>query len=677
MTIAPIACGRASRVVVCVLLALFLLSRPSPARAQAAPSDLAAISLEDLMNIEITTASHKDQRVVDTPAAVFVLTHEDIRRSGLTTLPDVLRLVPGVDVAQVNANKWAVSIRGFNAFYADKLLVLIDGRSLYNRLFAGVLWDAETIMLDDIDRIEIVRGPGGAVWGANAVNGVINIVTKSAADTHGVLARAGGGSSELTSGAIRYGGRIGGASYRLFSDWSAHGDTTRPTGLATGDASRMLTNGGRLDWTSGADSLMVEGHGSFSREHALWTEPSALPTADATTALPGESQMSAGAINAQWERHPTGGSELQVQSWFDMSARHEPIGDYRRRAGSVEVRYHAAFGSRHDVVSGAGYQLLSDTFDGTHGYTLNNLHGESIVNMFAQDEIAVVRQRLALTIGGKLERATAAGWSVQPTVRTLWTLTSSQRIWTAVSRSVRTPSIIDRDMSIAFAPMASPAGLPLHMQYIGNPAAASESTDAVESGYRLALGRVQVDATAFTSEYRNLRTSEPLAPSVVVTPTGPEILAPVTPGYYLQGRSSGIELSAEWRPLAAWRLDGGYTAFRFTPHLDAASQDPIAGETDGDAPHHMVQARSRIDAWRGTEIDLFAARVGALEHMGVPAYTRLDARVAVKLSPRVSLALAGQNLLSAAQPEFVGSGSGPVATLVPRSADVRLVWRLP
>jgi iron complex outermembrane receptor protein len=660
------------------LVTLQITLAGAPAGAQTAPIDLARISIEELMNIEIVSASRKEQRVLDTPAAVFVLTQEDIRRSGLTTLPDVLRLVPGVDVAQLNANKWAVSVRGFNAFYANKLLVLIDGRSLYNRLFSGVLWDSETIMLDDIERIEILRGPGGAVWGANAVNGVINIVTKSAADTLGTLARAGGGTSELVSGAVRYGGTIGEAKYRLFSQWSTRGDTTRPAGLTASDASRAFTNGGRFDWSAGRDNIMIEGHAALNEAHALWTEAMAQPVADVSKVLPDASHMESGAVNAQWLRRTDAGATLQLQSSFDMASRREPIGDYQRRAGDVELQYHSRFGARHDLVSGAGFQLVNEGLDGAHGFALHpHRVTESILNVFAQDEIAAIRDRLALTVGTKVERATGAGWGVQPTARAIWTVTRSQRVWTALSRSLRTPSIVDRDMNIEYAALPSGAGLPILPRFVGNAQVVSESVDALEGGYRVALGAIELDATAFGSRYRELRTYEPLAPSVVFTATGPAVIAGTTAGSGLGGRAAGVELSAQWQPFRQWRLDGGYSTFSFTGQLSPTSADPTAAAFDGDAPAHQWQARSRVTLARGTELDAFVARIGSLRQMGVAAYTRVDARVEFKLTHRLSLAIVGQNLIGDAHAEFVGSGSGPIATLVPRSADVRLFWRVP
>src|SRR5476649_1857030 len=252
-----------------LLMAALAVGAAAPAQAQTQPVDLAVATLEDLMNIQVTSASRKEQRAEDVPAAIYVITRDDIRRSGMTSVPDLLRLAPGVDVAQINSNKWAVSVRGFNGLRANKLLVLVDGRSVYSRIFSGVLWDAEDVMLDDVDRIEVIRGPGAAIWGANAVNGVINIVTRSAADTQGGLVRGDGGrSGEQAS--VRYGGTFGAASYRLYSQWTGRDESLIAPGTRADDRSQSVTAGFRTDWIVRSGALALEGAFTAGRARALW-----------------------------------------------------------------------------------------------------------------------------------------------------------------------------------------------------------------------------------------------------------------------------------------------------------------------------------------------------------------------------------------------------------------------
>ena len=321
------------------------------------------MSIEDLMNIEITSASRKEQRAADVAAAVFVITHDDIRRSGMTTIPDLLRLAPGVEVAQINSNKWAVSVRGFNGLYANKLLVLVDGRSVYNRIFSGVLWDAEDLMLDDIDRIEVIRGPGAAMWGANAVNGVINIVTKATADTQGGLVRVDGGRFG-EQGAVRYGGTLGAARYRLYSQWTGRDQSLIAPGTRANDASHSVTTGFRADWTTQPGAFMLEGAFTAGQARALW--PNLDPQTAAREPIANDpSDAQGGHLLGRWTHTRAGGASLQIQSFVDIAGRQEPVGNYDRQTFDVDTQYHTALGAHQDLVAGAGYRFIGETVRGT------------------------------------------------------------------------------------------------------------------------------------------------------------------------------------------------------------------------------------------------------------------------------------------------------------------------
>ncbi len=397
-----------------LLVLVGLAAVPSPGFAQSPVPNLSEMSIEDLMNIEITSASRKEQRASDVAAAVFVITHDDIRRSGMTTIPDLLRLAPGVNVAQINSNKWAVSVRGFNAMYANKLLVLIDGRSIYNRIFSGVLWDTEDLMLDDIDRIEVIRGPGAAMWGANAVNAVINIVTKAAADTQGGLVRVDAGRAGDQAG-VRYGGTLGAAQYRLYSQWSGRDQSLVVPGTRANDASHSVTTGFRADWTTQPDAFMVEGDFTAGQARALW------PNLDPRTAArepiandPTDSQ--GGHLLGRWTRTRASGASLQVQSFVDIAGRQEPVGDYHRRAVDLDTQYHTSLGTRQDLVAGAGYRFIDEKFDGHVGLSLNPARSNSSLSTaFVQDEIGFVGNRLAVTLGSQVQYDSVAGAGVQPT----------------------------------------------------------------------------------------------------------------------------------------------------------------------------------------------------------------------------------------------------------------------
>ena len=514
------------------------------AAGQVAPiqPDLARATLEDLMKIQITSASRKEQRVGDTPAAVFVLTQDDIRRSGMTTIPDLLRLAPGVEVAQINSNKWAVSVRGFNALYANKLLVLVDGRSLYNRIFSGVLWDAEDLMLDDIDRIEVIRGPGAAMWGANAVNGVINIITKTAADTQGGLVRVDAGRSG-TQGAVRYGGTVGAASYRLYSQWTGRDQSLTAPDRRANDASHSVTTGFRADWNAQPGAFMFQGDFTAGQARALW--PNFDPQTAAREPIANDpSDMQGGHLLGRWTRTRPSGASLQIQSFLDIAARQEPVGIYDRHAFDVDAQYHTALGAHQDLVAGGGYRFIEEGFKGHVGFSLTpNQSHSSFFSAFLQDEIALFRNRLAVTLGSQVQYDSDSGGGLQPTVRVMWKALPRQRLWAAMSRALRTPSLEERGFRVDYPPVPTAIGLPLLVTALGNPAMKTETVIDVEAGYRFEVGTAgSIDVTGFVGRYDHLVTQEVSAPIVQFVPS-PQILAATQFGNQLQATTRGLELA--------------------------------------------------------------------------------------------------------------------------------------
>jgi iron complex outermembrane receptor protein len=658
--------------VLLLLLALAgLAAVPSRVAAQTTAPNLGQLSLEDLMNIEITSVSRKGQRAGDVAAAVFVISRDDIRRSGMTTIPDLLRLAPGVDVAQINSNKWAISVRGFNGLFANKLLVLVDGRSVYNRLFSGVLWDTLDVMVDDIDRIEVVRGPGAAMWGANAVNGVINIVTRPAADTQGGLVRVDAGRPGV-QGAVRYGGSVGGTRYRLYSQWTGRDQSLIAPGTPANDASHSTTTGFRADRAALAGTMTFEGAFTAGQARALWVDLDPR-TASSDSITDDGTVTRGGHVLGRWARTRAGQTDLQVQAFLDMSGRQEPLGDYRRRAIGVDAQFHAAFGARHDLVAGAGYRFVDERFSGRAGFSLTPAEsGSSLVTAFLQDEISFFAKRLALTIGSQVQYDSDAGAGVQPTVRLTWKAGSRQRLWVAASRALRTPSLTDRGVGLDYSP-ATVDGLPLVISARGNPAAETEHVVDTEAGYRIETGTAAIDVTGFAARYDHLTTQEPSAPIVQFVPS-PHVLMASQFGNELQATTRGLEVAGHWAPIPAWRLDGSYTAFRVIPHLSAASRDPAAATEDGNAPRTQWQARSTFSPATRATFGVAIFHVGSLERLGVPAYTRADITAEWRLTSRVSVMAIGQNLFAAAHAEFGGAGSLLLATQVPRSGSVRLRW---
>lgn len=640
--------------------------------------DLTTFTIEDLMNITITSASRKQERADEAAAAVFVITAEDIRRSGMATLPDLLRMVPGVQVAQINANKWAVSVRGFNGIYANKLLVLVDGRSVYNRLFSGVMWDMEDLLVEDIDRIEVIRGPGAAVWGANAVNGVINILTKSAAETGGTLVRTGTGTADPGQLAVRYGGGFGNTAYRVDAQWSRFGDSRLPSGLAAGDRWNRSTVGFRGDWTGGLRTFSVHGRLTHGRGNALWIDFDPRRAIDAPEALQRTSEMTGGVLLGRWSQTRDNGASFQVQSVLDIAQRDEPAGFYRRRTADVDFQYHTKVGSRHDLVVGAGYRRMHEHFAGLNGFSLTpETSDDDLVNVFAQDEIRMAADRLRLTLGAKVERESLSGWNLQPTARATWIIQPKrQYVWAATSRALRTPSLIDRGVRVEFPPLLGAAPLPIRVTAVGTPDRPSEVLSDVEVGYRVDLAAVAtVGVTGFSGRYKNLSTTEPLDPVFTMSAEGPYLAVLAPAGSLLAANTRGLEVDAHWTPVPRWRLDASYTAFRFTPRLDPASRDAAARTYDADASRGQWQIHSGLTLGQRTEVDLTVFRVGALERLAVPAYTRVDARLAVPLGRRLTVSVIGQNLLDDLHVEFGHTKPTLTQTMARRSARVQLAWR--
>jgi iron complex outermembrane receptor protein len=655
------------------VLTVTLSSVAAAATAQVVPlrPDLGRASLEELMKIEITSASRKPQSADDTPAAVFVLTQEDIRRSGMRTLPELFRLVPGVHVAQLTSSNWAVSIRGFNGQYANKLLVLIDGRSIYQRAFSGVFWDAADLVLDDIERIEVVRGPGGAVWGANAVNGVINILTKSAKDTAGALVRVGGGTFDGTGVTARYGGSFGNAAYRIYSQWSGRRDSTLADSAPAHDAWNVVTNGLRVDWSRGADELTVDGSFRSGDGRTTWNlDAASLPSAAPRTDV--ASSFRTGSVLGRWTHHGDNGSSLQVQSSIGIVRRDDFVASDENSV-DADLQYHRKLGRRHDFVAGGGYRFVKMTTGRNFSVSFDPAaFNTTVSSVFVQDEIAL-GERVRLTLGSKLEHDTFSGWGLQPTARLMWAPARRHHVWLAASRALRTPTLSDRALRINVASIADPR-LPIVVGIVGNADYRAEELNDAEAGYRFELGEtLSVDLTAFRGHYNGLPTHEPLAPVFETAPGPPHLFVASRLENRRQADTTGLEIAARLAPAPAWRLDASYSSFRLTSHVDPTSQDVTPPQSNGDAPAHQWQLGSSVFLGARTEVNGTLFHVGAVSALGVPAYTRADARIEVRLTRHLSAIAAGRNLLDATHAEYTAFTFA--ATTIPRSADLQLVWK--
>ena len=657
-----------SRAVVAVVLAGGVTDSAS---AQVSPTlSLGQATLEEFMDIRVTSAARKSQRAEDVAAAIFVITRDDIRRSGHATLPEVLRMAPGVQVAQVSASKWAISMRGFNDLYSNKLLVLVDGRSVYTRTFSGVFWDMQDLMLSDIERIEVIRGPGGASWGANAVNGVINVITRSSAETPGLAVDVSRGTLLRERAGIRYGGTFGPAAYRVYSQWSGFSDSGPSGPTSFSDRWHTLTTGVRTDVARGQDHWLAQGHVT-----ALRGQPGgpALTSVVPQVALSMDGRSEAREIAAlgRWTRTRTDGTVVQVQAYHTAARRDEPVIEFSEHSTDIDAQYETRLGARHGLVFGGGFRRVG--LSGTGSMTLRLGDADlRTVSAFVQDEIDL-GQDVAVTLGSKLEHDTFGGWGLLPSARVIWDGLDRQRVWASLSRARRTPAVSERDVALVLA-VVEEAGLPLVLTALGDERFRAEQLTQVELGHRARLGgNASVDTTVFTGSYRHLRSYEPLDTRLDVSDGWPLLRLDVVPANLARARASGVEVAGHWTPTSTWRLDGSYSFLHLESRVDTASLDTSVEMLARLAPTHQWQGRTTYTPTQRIELTGSVSRTGELSGVSIPAYARADARAAYRLSRGLTAALVGQNLQQARHREYA-TDVFFLASSMPRSVRVDLRW---
>jgi iron complex outermembrane recepter protein len=659
------------------LIILFLDSGAGAQQAgngSAQGPDLSSLNIEDLMNFKVTSVRKADQKMSQVAAAAFVIGQEDIRRSGATNIPDLLRLVPGLDVARINANTWAISARGFNSQFANKLLVLVDGRAVYTPTLAQVNWDTLDVPLDDIDRIEVVRGPGGSVWGNNAVNGVINIITKSAQDTLGTLVTGGGGTEEQGFGTIQHGGStMGGTAYRIFTDYHNRDHFPGLYGQDGGDGSHLLHGGFRIDSNiSKSDTLMLQGDLYSGGEgesivHAVLSPPENLT-------LFRHAELSGGDVLGRWSHSFSNRSDATLQVYFDRYTRSGPQDREARYTIDFDFRHHVVLGSRHDLNWGLGYRYSADQTVGTIDVSFDpaNRAGD-LFNFFAEDQITLMAGRLFLSVGTKIENNYFSGFDLEPSVRLAWTLTNRQTFWAAVSDAHRAPSQRDVSLNAALAALPGPAEAVL----IGNPNSRDETVWAYELGYRAQVAKwLSADLTAFLSNYRSLQTIEPLPSFIEPNSSPPLLILPSSFADQMDGTTGGIEASVHWKITDRWTLSPGYSFLKMHLHTDPTSLDTVsAADAEGSSPSHQAQLLSHVELPHGTGWDSSVYFVGPLPAQLVPSYTRIDTQLTWRFSEGMQLSIVGQNLLLDHHVEFNDYLSAVNPSQIKRSAYAKMTWK--
>jgi iron complex outermembrane receptor protein len=633
--------------------------------------------IEDLMNVQVTSVSKKEQNLSSTAAAIYVISQEDIRRSGATNIPDLLRMTPGVHVAQMTANTWAISIRGFTDRYGDKVLVLIDGRSVYTPTSSGVNWDQQDVVLEDIDRIEVIRGPGGTVWGANAVNGVINIITKSSELTQGGLLTAAGGSQGAAQGMTRYGGNIGKTgSYRVFGDYANVGNSPSPEGEQVVDGWHKTHGGFRTDWNlSARDTVTVQGDLVRTRESQTLDTlfSSDLPR---EAVIDDPIKVSAGDMLARWTHVRTDGSTISLQNYYDQYNRLDAGLSEKRKTVDLDFQYHFTAGSRHDLVWGAGYRITA--VDTTPGYAKGYLPAQRSDNLFStflQDEISLTRS-LVFTLGSKFEHNAYTGFEYAPSAQLTWALTRKQFLWASVSRAVRQPALADIALQHDVATFPLDDGGFGVVRIVGTPNRPAERLHDFEAGYRTQVHkRVSVDASLFLSYYYGLQTGEPGDPYYTTTPPV-YLVVPTLSSALAHARNYGAEISLNLEVTRSWRVSSSYTFLQMHVAGDPSSQDPNAGTIALDTPKHQFQVHSLLNLTRHLDWDTSLYHVGVLPDNGddpTPAFLRVDTRIGWRAGEALEFSVVGQNLLTPRHAEF--GDDLMFHTLVARSVFGKISWR--
>ncbi len=604
------------------------------------------LSLQQLMDIEVTSVSRRPENLSEAASAIQVITQEDIRRSGATSIPEALRLASNLQVAQVDSRQWAISARGFTSTTANKLLVLIDGRTVYTPLYAGVFWDVQDTLLEDIDRIEVISGPGATLWGANAVNGVINITTRNAKETQGLLLEGGGGTELRGFGGVRYGATVASNVFlRVYGKYFDRDGTVLPNGNNATNDWHMGQGGFRVDWESSENNL-------FTLQGDLYDGRVAQPGTN------GDISLSGGNVVGRWTHAFSEESDLKVQLYYDRTHRNIP-GTFAENLDTYDMdfQHHFVLGERNDIVWGFGYRLIEDDVQNTAALAFLPPQVErQWFSGFLQDEIALVKNRLHLTLGTKIEHNDYTGFEYQPSVRLAWKVTENQTLWGAISRAVRTPSRIDAEF---FAP-----GNPPYSLLQGGTNFVSEELLAYELGYRAQLHPLlSASIAAYYNDYHNIRSLEqvnPPAPFPFILANGQD------------GESYGVELTADYRVTDWWRLHAGFTELEIHIWPTSGSTDTSRGATESHDPNQQYFLRTSFDLPGHVELDAAFRYVSRISNQQVPDYAELDLRLGWRPIPRLELSVVGQNLLHDHHAEFNAPASRQE---IERSVYAKAVWQ--
>jgi iron complex outermembrane receptor protein len=606
-------------------------------------SVLKKLSVEDLMNLEVTSVNKRPEKLAGASSAIQVITQQDIRNSGATSVPEALRLATNLQVAQVNSSQWAISARGFNNVLANKLLVLIDGRVVYTPMYAGVFWDVQNLLLDNIDRIEVISGPGGTLWGSNAVNGVINIITKNAKETAGLYAEAAVGTELRGLGSLRYGGKITDKLfYRVYGTGFKRDNTIFQDSVEANDNWKMAQGGIRFDWDASEKDIVTFQSNIYEGR----------PDPDGGKPV----LASGGNALSKWVHTIKEGSDFQVQGYYDRTWR-----DFRNgfaeelNTYDLEAQHSFKIRKSHEIVYGLGFRYMDHDVKNLELFAFRPARKSLyLFNVFVQDEIAVVEERLSLALGIKLEHHTYAGFQNQPSARLTWTPGSRNTVWAAASRALRAPSRIDREFHLDIAP---------GLAFITGSDFKSEELLAYELGWRTQpQDNLSLSISTFYNVYDNLRSVEPGPPPFGI---------PVTFGNGVAGDTYGAELSIRHQVNDNWDLRGGYTFLKKDLYVKPGSSDSNEGSAESNDPVHQFLIQSSVNFTERINFGTVLRYVGELADPVVSEYIGLDMRLAWQVKDFLQLSIVGQNLAKSNHTEFIPDA--PAVKDVERSVYGKIV----
>ncbi|MEW8024963.1 MAG: TonB-dependent receptor [Candidatus Thiodiazotropha sp.] len=668
-----VVCMRQMFALLFVLSSIFLIK---PVSANESVNSYFDLSLEDLLSVEVTSASKKKQRLNEVASAVYVITNADIRRSGVTSIPEALRLAPGINVARLDANKWAITSRGFNNQFANKLLVLIDGRSVYTPVFSGVYWDVQDTMLEDIDRIEVIRGPGASLWGANAVNGVINIITKPASETQGGMLVAGAGNEEKALVGLRFGSELNASTHgRYYLKFKSSDSFYAPIlDEQAGDDWDKIQAGFRFDgqaadtdrWTFQGDVYESD----VNQRVDQWKDPSdpaniVFAPTFLSPSSNDEVDVTGWNLLSRWDHIYSNRSSSSLQIYYDHTNRKGVILGQEIDTLDIDFNHRIQFNESHDFLWGLGYRWIDADFSNTFNVMLlDENRAVDIISAFLQDEITLLPGRLLFTLGSKFEHNDFTGFEIQPSARLAWLLSENSTLWGSVSRAVRTPSYAEDDSRVVINIIG-----PAVFYTNGRDDVVSEELLAYEIGYRIKpKDNISFELAVFYNEYENLQ-------SIANSPSPTNLVF----GNQLEANAYGLEWVIDWRPLEWWQLSANYSYLRIDGKPDESllfNQNEVIEDA---SPNHQFTLRSSMDLRHRISLDFWLYYVDALEtssiltQLGVPEYTSFNAHLAWQANENLEVSVVGQNLLDDRHREYIGA-QNLTQTEVERTIYAKVLW---